>query len=189
MNAHRSTTLLDVEAEVTNVKQAQSAVMTKAGDEIEAGLVREGIAKRNFLPKVREKARTPRSIAGSAGERPPSVRMPQETKKVAAKESRRVRREETAKAPEKARKCSKANASSSAAQVGAHVERLQVQGDECVQGGRGRACIKEWMRQRVGHRVGCIQVSEESRQTRIGITSRAAVTVYPVLKSPSYAKN
>ena len=30
MNAHRLTTFPDIKAEVTNVKQAQSAVMTKA---------------------------------------------------------------------------------------------------------------------------------------------------------------
>ena len=32
MNAHRLTTLPDIKAEVANVKQAESAVMTKAGD-------------------------------------------------------------------------------------------------------------------------------------------------------------
>ena len=32
MSAHRLTTFLDIKAEVTNVKQAQSVVMTKAGD-------------------------------------------------------------------------------------------------------------------------------------------------------------
>ena len=48
MNAHRLTTFPDIKAEVTNVKQAQSAVMTKAVRCDGCGLVLKGIAQRSF---------------------------------------------------------------------------------------------------------------------------------------------
>ena len=54
MNAHRLTTFPDIKAEVTTVKQAQSAIMTKAGRCDGSGLVLEGLAQRSF-PKVLEK--------------------------------------------------------------------------------------------------------------------------------------
>ena len=45
MNAHRLTTFLDVNAEVTNVKQAQSAEMTKAGDSMDVDSFSKGSCK------------------------------------------------------------------------------------------------------------------------------------------------
>ena len=45
MNARRLTTLQDVKAEVTNVKQAQSVVMSKTGDAMDADSFSEGSPK------------------------------------------------------------------------------------------------------------------------------------------------
>ena len=68
--------------------------------------------------------------------------------------------------------------------VSAHVERLQVQGDECVRGGRGGVFIRDWMLRHGKHQlnaleIGSVQVSEENRKLRSGIDSCAAVTVFP----------
>ena len=45
MKAHRLTTFLDIKAEVTNVKQAQSAVMARTGDTIDVDSFSKGSPK------------------------------------------------------------------------------------------------------------------------------------------------
>ena len=59
LNAHRLTTFPDIKAEVTNVKHAQCAVMTKVWTRSRRDRPKE-------LPKVLETAKTPRSCAGTA---------------------------------------------------------------------------------------------------------------------------
>ena len=59
---------------------------------------------------------------------------PKKQKKVSARENRQVRRKAMATVLEKARNGSKANVLGG--EIGAHVKRLPVQGDECVRGGR-----------------------------------------------------
>ena len=46
MNAHKLTTFPDIEAEVTNLKQAQRAVMTKPGDAMDVDSFSKGSPKR-----------------------------------------------------------------------------------------------------------------------------------------------
>ena len=143
----------DIKAEVTNVKQAQSAVMAMTGNAMDVDSFLKGIALRSFqrfwkgqelrvyLLVLREK-------------RTPSVRVPQETERWWERKVEGCK-EGQAKAKEsgKARKDSKASAS--VRQVGAYVERLQVRGVECVPGGRGGALIEEWMLRHGEHRVDC----------------------------------
>ena len=105
------------------------------------------------LPKVLERARTPKLGAGTVGRM--DIERPSATgdRKVLARAERKVRRKATAKVPEKARRVRRQMLQ--VRQVGAHVERLQVQEDECVQIGRGRALIGEWMLRHGEHRFEC----------------------------------
>ena len=74
MNAHRLTTFPDIKAEVTNVKQAQRAVMTKVWTRSRRDRPKE-------LPKVLETAKTPRSCAGTAKRKATERQSAQETEK------------------------------------------------------------------------------------------------------------
>ena len=127
MNAHRLTTFPDIKAEVTNVKQAQRAVMTKVWTRSRRDRPKE-------LPKVLETAKTPRSCAGTAKRKATERQSAARDRKVSARENRQVRRKAMGAGKGKTRfegKCFGRR------KVGAHVERLAVQGDECVRGGRG----------------------------------------------------
>ena len=90
MNAHRLTTLPDIKAEVANVKQAESAVMTKAGDAMDV----DSFSNRpKELPNVLDSGRTPRSLGRRATKRPSAAR----DGKVVEKASRRARRKAIAR--------------------------------------------------------------------------------------------
>ena len=67
MNSHRLTTFQNIKTQVTNVKQAQSAVVAKTGDAMDVVRSRRGRPK--VLRSVRERARTRRSCAGTARRR------------------------------------------------------------------------------------------------------------------------
>ena len=64
MNSYRLATLQDIKTEVTNVKQAQSAVMAKTGDAIDV----DSFTKRSSKG-VLERTRIERSCAGTARRR------------------------------------------------------------------------------------------------------------------------
>ena len=129
MNAHRLTAFPDIKAEVTNVEQAQRAVVTKVWTRSRRDRPKE-------LPKVLETAKSLRSCAGTAKRKATERQSAARDTKVSARENRQVRRKAMATVLEKARNGSK-DKCFGRREVGAHVERLQVLGDECVRGGRG----------------------------------------------------
>ena len=85
MNAHSLTTFPDITAEVTNVEQAQRAVMTKVWTRSRRDRLKE-------LPKVLESAKTPRSCAGTAKRKAMERQSAARDRKVSASENRQVRR-------------------------------------------------------------------------------------------------
>ena len=109
----------DINAEVTNVKQAQKCGDCKGGRRDGCGLVLEGNAQRSSKGSGKSEGLRGRVLV-LREERP------QETKKWWPRESRSVQGNATARVLAEARKGWK---QISVRQVGAHVERLQVQGN------------------------------------------------------------
>ena len=189
MNAHRLTTFPDIRAEVTNVKQAQRAVMTKVWRRDRCGLVLEGIAQRSFQ-KYWKQQRLRGRVRVLRKERPLSARVPQETERCRQGKIERCEEKAMAKAPEKARNGSKANVLEG--EKSGHMSKdctsketnaFEADDEEPLSepGCFDMASIKFNALE-----IGSVQASEGNRKLSSGIDSRAAVTVFPKTVAEDY---
>ena len=165
INSHRMVTFFDVKTEVTNVKQAQSAVTAKTGDAMDVDAFAEGSSRGRVL------------VLREAG--PSSFRLPQET------EGPRQRTVEGFEETRQRMKRQQVGVQGQAKQLWqdrSHAEGLQIQRNECIRGEEGLAetqCIDMASIDLIALEIGAVQLPEKDRKIRVGIDSCAAVTVFP----------
>ena len=176
MNSHRLATHQDIKTEVTNVKQAQSAVKARSGDAMDVDAFTKGS---KGASKGSGKKQDSEVVCLYCDARRKVIELPivGRSKGTTTVVSRKVPRKATAKG-RATRTSSKANATSVADRSkGCRSKETSAfeAGDELAETG----CIEMASVDLNALEIGAVQLPEKGHRIRLGIDSCAAVTVFP----------